>query len=112
MTTLRRHIVSTLRSRGRGPCLVELDEQDVPSADSLPEDLAAARDRDVRTRAALHRLPARSRALLTLLMASPAHSYCEVSETLGMPVGSIGPTRRRSLHLLRGELEAVGIDGA
>jgi DNA-directed RNA polymerase specialized sigma24 family protein len=62
--------------------------------------------------AAMRRLPARSRTLLTLLAAAPARSYGEVSKTLGMPVGSIGPTRARGLRQLRGELEAVGIDGA
>jgi DNA-directed RNA polymerase specialized sigma24 family protein len=60
----------------------------------------------------VRRLPARRAALLTLLMASPARSYGEVSKTLGIPLGSIGPTRARSLRQLRGELEAVGIDGA
>jgi len=111
-TTLRRHIVSTFRSRGRAPHLVGLDGQDLPSAGQLPEDLVADRDRDARTRAAMHRLPARSAALLTLLMASPERSYGEVSTTLGIPLGSIGPTRARGLRQLRGELEAVGIDGA
>jgi len=111
-TTLRRHIVSTFRSRGRAPHLVGLGGQDLPSAGNLPEDLVADRDRDARTRAAMHRLPARSAALLTLLMASPERSYGEVSTTLGIPLGSIGPTRARGLRQLRGELEAVGIDGA
>jgi len=111
-TTLRRHIVSTFRSRGRAPHLVGLGGQDLPSAGNLPEDLVADRDRDARTRAAMHRLPARSAALLTLLMASPERSYGEVSTTLGIPLGSIGPTRARGLRQLRGELEAVGINGA
>jgi RNA polymerase sigma factor (sigma-70 family) len=111
-TTLRRHIVSTLRSSGRGPHLVGLDDQELASGDNLPDDLVAVRDRDARTRAALHRLPTRSRVLLTLLMTSPTRSYGEVSKALGMPLGSIGPTRARSLHLLRTELESVGIDGA
>jgi RNA polymerase sigma factor (sigma-70 family) len=109
-TTLRRHILSTLRARG--PQLVGLDHVDLPATDNLPDDLAAAHDRDARTRAALGRLPARSRKLLTLLMTSQANSYGAVSKALGMPLGSIGPTRARSLQLLRGELKAVGIDGA
>jgi RNA polymerase sigma factor (sigma-70 family) len=111
-TTLRRHIIGVLRRRGRGPSLVGLDCQDLPSADRTPEDLVAARDRDARTRAAMGALPARSRTLLTLLMSSPQRSYGEVSQTLGMPLGSIGPTRARSLRQLRGQLEAVGINGA
>jgi len=69
-----------------------------------------APDRDDRTKAALNRLPARNRALLTLLMAAEL-SYGEVSAELRMPVGSIGPIRARSLRLLRRELAAAGIDG-
>ncbi|MGD0934944.1 MAG: hypothetical protein ABR922_10280, partial [Streptosporangiaceae bacterium] len=68
-----------------------------------------APDRDDRTKAALNRLPARNRALLTLLAAEL--SYGELSAELRMPVASIGPIRARSLRLLRRELAAVGIDG-
>jgi DNA-directed RNA polymerase specialized sigma24 family protein len=45
-------------------------------------------------------LPVRDRVLLTLLD-DGAFSYREIGEILGMPLGSIGPTRRRCLHRLR-----------
>lgn len=45
-------------------------------------------------------LPVRDRVLLTLLD-DGAFSYREVGEVLGMPLGSIGPTRRRCLQRLR-----------
>jgi RNA polymerase sigma factor (sigma-70 family) len=109
VTTLRRHIMSTLSGPGREPRMVELDDTDLAAPDRSPEELVTARDRDTQTRAALRRLPTRSRRLLTLLMESPAPSYGQVSAELNMPVGSIGPTRARSLSMLRRELETAGI---
>jgi DNA-directed RNA polymerase specialized sigma24 family protein len=44
--------------------------------------------------------------LLELLMADPPASYIEISSQLGLPVGSIGPTRRRCLERLRVLLQA------
>jgi RNA polymerase sigma factor (sigma-70 family) len=41
------------------------------------------------------------RNLLILLHAEPRASYREISRTLGMPPGSIGPTRARCLNKLR-----------
>ncbi len=49
-------------------------------------------------------LPARCRELLRVLIASPPPSYAEVAAALGMPVGSIGPTRARCLRRLRERL--------
>jgi DNA-directed RNA polymerase specialized sigma24 family protein len=99
-----------LSAPGRGPRLVGLADTDPAAPDRSPEELVTAQDRDDRTKAALNRLPARNRALLTLLMAAEL-SYGEVSAELRMPVGSIGPIRARSLRLLRRELAAAGIDG-
>lgn len=42
----------------------------------------------------------RCQALLRVLMADAAPSYQEVSAALGMPIGAIGPTRRRCLERL------------
>jgi DNA-directed RNA polymerase specialized sigma24 family protein len=36
-----------------------------------------------------------------MLMADPPVSYAEISDQLGVPVGSIGPTRGRCLDRLR-----------
>jgi hypothetical protein len=41
-----------------------------------------------------------------MLMADPPASYAEISDVLGLPVGSIGPTRGRCLARLRVLLEA------
>lgn len=64
-------------------------------------------DRVVRleSHAALHdlmaELPAKQRALLGLLAESDRPDYRRVGEIVGMPVSSIGPTRRRGLDKLR-----------
>jgi RNA polymerase sigma factor (sigma-70 family) len=61
--------------------------------------LADERAKDVRR--ALSRLPRQSQRLLEMLMADPPISYAEISTELGLPVGSIGPTRGRCLAKLR-----------
>lgn len=46
------------------------------------------------------------RRLLQLLISEPDLSYREIGHQLGMPVGSVGPTRARSLQRL-GQSEAI-----
>ena len=41
------------------------------------------------------------KVLLVMLSAEPALSYAEISAVLGVPMGSIGPTRQRCLERLR-----------
>jgi RNA polymerase sigma factor (sigma-70 family) len=65
-----------------------------------------ADERAQAVRAALSRLPFQHQQLLQLLMADPPASYAEISDQLGLPVGSIGPTRGRCLERLRVLLQA------
>ena len=51
-------------------------------------------------------LPTQWQRLMEMLMADPPISYAEISDQLGLPVGSIGPTRGRCLAKLRVLLEA------
>lgn len=51
--------------------------------------------------AAFARLGQRCQELLRLLVADPPVSYEAISQVLGIPVGSIGPTRARCLASLR-----------
>jgi DNA-directed RNA polymerase specialized sigma24 family protein len=46
-------------------------------------------------------LPARQQALVALLVADPPMGYDEISLALGIPRGSIGPTRSRIFAHLR-----------
>ena len=66
--------------------------------------LAAERAQVVRD--AIAHLPMQWQQLLEFLMADPPISYAEISDQLGLPVGSIGPTRGRCLAKLRILLEA------
>jgi RNA polymerase sigma factor (sigma-70 family) len=65
-----------------------------------------ARERDQAVRAALARLPRKWQRLVEMLMADPPASYAEISDQLGLPIGSIGPTRGRCLARLRALLQA------
>ncbi|MEU8222891.1 sigma-70 family RNA polymerase sigma factor [Kribbella sp. NPDC048915] len=61
--------------------------------------LAGERAEDVRR--ALESLPERWQQLLGMLMADPPVPYAEISATIGIPIGSIGPIRGRCLDKLR-----------
>ena len=65
-----------------------------------------AEERAQAVRDALSRLPWRWRRLVEMLMADPPVPYTEISDQLGLPVGSIGPTRGRCLERLRVLLQA------
>lgn len=90
-TTLARRSVPVDPTTGR------LDVQDDAELDV--ELLRTERHRALRT--ALEELPEHQRRLLLLLSTDPPPSYQEVSALLGIPVGSIGPTRQRGLARLR-----------
>jgi RNA polymerase sigma factor (sigma-70 family) len=100
-TTARNESLRLCRQRGR---VAPVDAADV--LDTLPADAAAppaveSEDRDVVLRGALDTLPPRQRAILDMLNMDPPVSYGEISTVLDIPVGSIGPTRQRSLQALR-----------
>jgi DNA-directed RNA polymerase specialized sigma24 family protein len=61
---------------------------------------------------AFERIPVPCRVLLRMLMEDPPPSYSIVSETLGMPIGSIGPRRSRCLNHLRNEVEQTTTEPA
>ncbi|HEV7930762.1 MAG TPA: sigma-70 family RNA polymerase sigma factor [Actinomadura sp.] len=64
-----------------------------------PEHVCADRERLAQVIAAIHTLPALCREVLRLFAVSPA--YADVAAALGIPVGSVGPTRARCLTSLR-----------
>jgi RNA polymerase sigma factor (sigma-70 family) len=65
-----------------------------------------AQERAGIVREAMAHLPHRWQRLMEMLMADPPVSYAVISDELGLPVGSIGPTRSRCLARLRVLLEA------
>jgi RNA polymerase sigma factor (sigma-70 family) len=77
------------------------DLEEAPSHGPEVDEHLLARERDQTVRDAMSRLPTRWQRLLEMLMADPPVSYAEISDELGLPVGSIGPTRGRCLSRLR-----------
>jgi RNA polymerase sigma factor (sigma-70 family) len=79
----------------------------LPHAES-PEHQVLLDDEAALLRECLDRLPERCQKLLRIVAAGPRPNYNDVASTLGMPVGSIGPTRGRCLDKLRLELTSAG----
>ena len=114
-TAARRECLQSLRAAGRTLPTDDMDRLDLTPVTGNPTEemvLAAEQEREDADRAAqvwraLDRLSARCRELLRVLMASPPPSYAEVGAALGLPLGSIGPTRARCLQRLREELTGI-----
>jgi RNA polymerase sigma factor (sigma-70 family) len=76
-----------------------------------PDERLLAAERRAALLAAIAELPVRQRDLLLLLVADPPVSYAEITARMGIPVGSIGPTRARALERLRGSPAIAGWQG-
>jgi len=61
----------------------------------------SAAERDAALREAFTRLPPCCQRLIAMLTQDPPVPYTQISDTLGIPVGSIGPNRSRCLDKLR-----------
>lgn len=110
-TTARRECLRCLRTAGRS---IPVDDDavfDRAAPDTGPQiDAELLREeRDIGLWRAFSRISERCQRLLRILSADPPPSYEDVSETLEMPIGSIGPTRQRCLDRLRVELGKEGI---
>lgn len=80
------------------------------ATDETPETSAAALEEEQAVRESLAAMEERCRRLLrALYFEAGAEGYDEVARRLGIPRGSIGPTRRRCLERLRAELGARGV---
>lgn len=106
VTTARRLSLDTATRRRAVP---ESDEVlgAIPDPDPLPAEELARLEEQHLVRRAFEGLPGRCRELLHLLYyAAEEPSYIAIGKRLGLPMGSIGPTRARCLekllHLYRG----------
>jgi RNA polymerase sigma factor (sigma-70 family) len=105
-TTARRESLRIVALRRR--IVLEGDGQvfDGPDVSLAPTDarlLEEERGRHVAV--ALDSLPPAWRSLVNLLMVDPPMSYQEIGDQLGLPVGSIGPTRGRCISRMRASLD-------
>jgi RNA polymerase sigma factor (sigma-70 family) len=99
VTTTRRE-AARVAKRSRRPLPAQLMANVDLTADPPPADVVVAAERRSEVRAAFEHLGERCRILLALLSADAPMSYEEISAQVDMPVGSIGPTRRRCLGKL------------
>ncbi len=107
-TTARREASALLR-RSRPEVASESAGDGVAAGDPSPEDVVVAAETAAAVRRAAGALNDRQRLLVNALFyESPVISYDEVSRRTGLPVGSIGPTRIRTLKRLHRTL--VGME--
>jgi RNA polymerase sigma factor (sigma-70 family) len=109
-TTTQRECLRVLRAAHRHAHTSLPPEDALPSAPTaaIEADVFAA-ERDAALRAAFAELPRRCRELLAMIVSDPPCSYEDISAALGVPVGSIGPTRARCLDRLRRSPQVRGI---
>jgi RNA polymerase sigma factor (sigma-70 family) len=82
----------------------EADELVSPTRD-IPEEMVLRSDGEGRLWQHIAQLPERCRSLLRVIAFADRPDYAAVAKSLGMPVGSIGPTRGRCLAKLRLQLD-------
>ena len=98
-TTTRFECLYLLRGRKR---VVPVDGSRLPDSEGPASDeWLLEQERHVALRQAFEQLSESCRRLLSMLFADPPASYTQISTALGMPVGSIGPSRQRCLKALR-----------
>jgi RNA polymerase sigma factor (sigma-70 family) len=94
-------LVRAARKTSPPGCQV-LDAEDIPDSQAvLADDELLAAERHAALREAFADLPPPCRRLIALLAEDPPLPYAQISARLGIPVGSIGPIRRRCLDKLR-----------
>lgn len=90
-------------ARGPNAAACALGAETIPDgqAKAVEQELLAA-ERYAALREAFTNLPLEGQQLIAMLVADPPVPYAEMSARLGMPIGSIGPTRSRCLDKMRG----------
>jgi RNA polymerase sigma factor (sigma-70 family) len=110
ITTTRHECLRLLRDSRRTHSVDPLDTTlngsaaEPAAGPDLDEDIDGrllAAERQQVLRDGLRQLPSRCQQLLALMVAEPPVSYEDISARIGIPVGSIGPTRARCLAKLR-----------
>jgi RNA polymerase sigma factor (sigma-70 family) len=105
-TTARREAWRVAKATGRG---IPVDDDELarrlPEEES-PETEVVRRDGQDRLWDAVEKLSERCQALLRIVAFEHRPDYSTIAANLGMPVGSIGPTRGRCLSKLRALIQA------
>jgi RNA polymerase sigma factor (sigma-70 family) len=110
-TVVRRECLRVIRSRQRERLYAPEDLGQVADvADNGPtaDEILVREESQQLVRQAMQSLPPRQHDLLVALSDADAPGYSVVGAQLGMPVGSMGPTRQRGLRRLRATLVDLG----
>ena len=107
-TTARREAWRVAQGDGRALPVADEDLEPRIPAQRSAEEAAVEHDEGDRIWAAVDGLPERCRRLLRIVAFENRPDYRELASDLGMPVGSIGPTRGRCLAKLRVALMQTG----
>jgi RNA polymerase sigma factor (sigma-70 family) len=101
-TTTRRECSQVVRAARDRTVTCVADAEDIPDPESgaLDQDLLTA-ERHAALHEAFTSLSPSCQQVMALLIEDPPVPYAQISATLGIPVGSIGPLRRRCLAQLR-----------
>jgi RNA polymerase sigma factor (sigma-70 family) len=113
-TTTRRECARLVRAaHGPHAVLYLLDAENTADgrAEAADQDVLAA-ERHAALRQAFAGLPPAGQQLIALLLADPPVPYAQISARLGIPIGSIGPTRRRCLDKMRRHPAIAALTGA
>jgi RNA polymerase sigma factor (sigma-70 family) len=95
----RREALRELRAQQRVVLVEEVDV--VAPAAPDPAEIVLDRMSHAAVRRTVRALPPRHRQLLERITRDDRPNYASISTALKMPIGSIGPTRRRSLERMR-----------
>ncbi|MGA9773801.1 MAG: sigma-70 family RNA polymerase sigma factor [Blastocatellia bacterium] len=116
VTTARREtwrIIRIQRESYRAASSPENERDEIielPDDAPLPDEVLLRLEQQHKLRDAVEGLDERCRKLLEMLFYSPeAPPYSDVAAALGLPEGSIGPTRARCLKKLLRSLEKMGL---
>jgi len=107
LTTICRR--ESLRLATKGQREVPLSESQMThliesrAQESDPCEEATRRDEHDRLYRAIAALPQRQRVVLVELLTREGQSYLDLSHRVGLPVGSVGPTRQRAFTRLRND---------
>lgn len=108
--TSSRTCLNLMASRQREPDTVGLEFDDRLDPERNVEELRLYVEEQQEIRDSVNELPGRCRALIDMLyLDANSPSYQEISEIIGMPLGSIGSNRARCLEKLRKIIRDRGI---
>jgi RNA polymerase sigma factor (sigma-70 family) len=101
-STTQRECLRVINTAGKyGQRGTELDEALQSAGDTAIDEEIPIAELNAVLLEAFAELSPHCQQLLSMLLADPPYSYAEISATLNIPVGSIGPQRARCLERLR-----------